>query len=155
MTNEYIDAIFVMDYSNYGGGHQWSNLPDDLWWKLASNLDLLMIDGVSFQSITTTEQLPEYVTNKCEFHFKFTTKYEPYHAESSSEVAVFSLTNNIRKLLLSEEFDQWNRANDQLPFDELCLFRKQKRCGDVLSHWMNSNLCWQLSRKSAESNTLG
>ena len=48
--------------------------------------------------------------------------YSPYHGDSSTTVALFALSDAIVDVLLREGFDQWNRANDRLPADEIVFF---------------------------------
>lgn len=123
MINNFFDAIYLNNYSNDAGCHQWNNLPDDLWQRLVSNLQILKIDGIGFQNITSTDDLPVQLANKLKTFAKHTGRYQPYHADSTPEIAVFELTDEVQYFLLSQHFDQWNRANELLPFDEVCFFR--------------------------------
>lgn len=118
-----INANFVMDYLNRDGGHHWSNLPNDLWWNLVSRLEDLSVDGIGFQNVLQVDDLPDHLSSMLRPIRLCTAKYEPYHGDSSPVVAVFDLTVDIRNFLLSKHFDQWNTANEQLPFDEVCFFR--------------------------------
>jgi len=124
---EKINALFVMDYLNLAGAHQWGNLPDDLWWKLVSSLGKLKVDGIGFQNVFQEDELPKHLTGSLKPKRLHIAKYKPYHGESSPDIAVFNLTDDFRVFLLSKHLNAWDRANEKLPYDEVCFF-----CGDKI-----------------------
>jgi hypothetical protein len=115
------DAIFVDEYSP-GDDHHWSNVPDSLWWNLVQGMKMLNVNGIGFQGVSARKALSESTALRAAARPRFPARYTPYHSTPNPQIIVIDFDERIERLLCSEPFDQWNRANDSLPFDELLFF---------------------------------
>jgi hypothetical protein len=120
-NDAYIDAILVCGYDYER--RSWGNIPDDLWSALVSNVSQFGVTGLGLQDVLDTSSLQSFPPfSDLSPTQQGKRRYFPYHLESSSEIMSFAFDDAIKKAVLSEDFDQWNRGNDDLPVDEIIFF---------------------------------
>jgi hypothetical protein len=147
MCDDVINAVFIMDYKSTADGTKWENIPDSLWRTIVQNLWWGDINGVAFQNVRSKDELLEIpLLRAATVDYTGMAAYEPYHADSSPQIAVFALSTCIEQLLLSQDLDQWNRANYISPIDEILFFAGKKIKMQVVPY-ENIILFYQLSRR--------
>lgn len=127
-TQEADNYYFAYNLVSNLEGFRWRNVPEDIWQNLLLAMDrILGVDSVGFQNTQSIDELkgaPVFSNLKVKESRLVT--YSPYHRDSFSTIAAIPLGSELLESLRSEEFDQWNAANDLLPFDELVFFRGQQ-----------------------------
>lgn len=117
------DAIIVFGLQQKNAGFEWRNFPDQSWWSLVNALTDLGVDGVGFEGILNSEDLSKYPYLP-PMSFKSAASYVPYHGKKSKDLAVFAFDAAFAEWLKKEAFDQWDKSNPNLPFDELVFFKR-------------------------------
>lgn len=124
-TTQALNYFFAYDLSSASGEMRWGLVPADLWRKLLCKMgDIFGIDAVGFQNVQSIDALKSYPAfSELPFGEFVSMTYSPYHQVSTDSIAAFRIDSALLAVLKGEDFDQWNAANESLPFDELVFFQ--------------------------------
>lgn len=120
-TSNYRDALLICDYDY--GQRCWGNVPNDIWQDVVTNLHLFSVTSFGLQDVQDLESIQSFsLFQAVPLQSQGIRRYKPYHGESSDEIMSFEIDGLVKSAVLSEDFDQWNRGNDDLCVDELIFF---------------------------------
>ena len=123
-TPDYEEVLLIcnFDYEQ----RSWGQMPDVIWKQLLIDLPKLSVTSFGLQDVHDLAAIRSFpLFRNVPLKSQGMREYSPYHAESSRQIMSFEIDEVVRSVILSEDFDQWNRGNDDLCVDELVFFTSE------------------------------